>query len=121
MANKVVIGSFDGINHREIAVLQTTQANDFVVQGNIFGLANDAPVQGDDGTYRTVVDTRAVIRLDNVSGAYTMGQTVYRLTGGGFASASATGAIPIGSAHRAKGAAAGPLFVQLGPVVTPAP
>lgn len=121
MANKVVIGSYDGIEHREIAVPQATLANDFVVQGTVFGLANDAPVQGDDGTWRTVVDTRAVIRLDNVTGAFTMGQIVYRLSGGTFASASATGAIPIGSAYRAKGAAAGPLIVKLGPVVTPAP
>lgn len=99
-----------------VPVASTVKGNDFVSVGAIRGLAGFDAKQGEDGLYYTNVDTAAEIRIDAVSGAFAVGDPVYRKTADGtFAKAAGEGLVLIGRATRAKAAAAGKLFVRLIP------
>lgn len=85
-----------------------------VVDGAVVGVLGDTPYKGEDGAYYGSVDTGACIRINAITGAYTANAPVY-LTPGKAPSTSASGNTLIGFAERDKGAASGPLFVQLVP------
>lgn len=114
MANKIVKDSLLSIFVKEVSVPQGTAINTLVTQGAKTGLVGDTPRLGEDGNWWTTVDTAALVRIDAVALAFTNGQAVY-LTPGGAVSATATSNTLIGYADRAKGAASGPLQLQLIP------
>lgn len=99
-----------------VPVASTVKGGDFVNVGAIRGLAGFDATQGDDGLYYTNVDTAALIRVDAVAGAFAVGDSAYRkTTDGTWAKASGADLVLVGRVARAKGAAAGPLFVRLIP------
>lgn len=114
MANKIVKDSLLAIFVKEVQVANTVKANDLVAVGAVVGLAGDNPRQGEDGNYYTTVDTAALVRIDAVAIAFTDKAPVY-ITSGGAVSGTASGNTLIGYADRPKGAASGPLQLQLIP------
>ena len=99
-----------------VPVASTIKGNDWVGVGAIRGLAGFDPVQGEDGNWYTNVDTAAEIRVEGVSGAFAVGDSVYCTAGGtGWAKASGENLVLVGRAVRAKTAASGNLFVRLIP------
>lgn len=116
MANKIIRDSGLPIFVKEVQVASGAVAiNTPVREGCIFGLVGDTPRQGEDTLWYANVDTAAEIRIDAVAIAFVRGAPVYWTSGNAVAAASATGSILIGYAVRTKGAAAGPLRVQLDP------
>jgi hypothetical protein len=125
MANKVVIDSMMPIGAKQVQVASAGTAvdavpktNDFIRVGGKAGLISSAPRQGEDGAWYSTVDVWAVIRLDNVTGAFADGAPVYVTSGGAF-NGTASGNFCIGYADGAKTTTgAGPLRVQLIPSAT---
>lgn len=127
MANKVVIDSLMPIGQKTVQVAAAgadptsgtfPKTNDLIRVGGKAGLVGNTPRQGEDGAWYSTVDIWALIRLDNVTGAFTDGQPVY-VTSAGAITATATSNFCIGIADGAKASAsAGYLRVQLIPSAT---
>lgn len=116
MAQKIVKDSHLAIFVQEVSVPSGTKGDAFVSVGAIRGLAGYDAVTAEDGKHYTTVDTAAEIRIDDVAGAFAIGDSVYRKTDGtAFVKAATADHVLIGTATRAKAAAAGKLFVQLIP------
>lgn len=116
MAQKIVKDSGLSIFVKEVAVPAGTHTNDFVNVGGKRGLAGFEPRTGQDGLFYVTVDTAALVRFDGVAIAFADGAPVY-WTGTAITGTASTNTL-IGYADRVKGAAAGPLHVQLVPGVT---
>jgi hypothetical protein len=125
MANKVVIDSMMPIGAKAVQVAPSgtdpaalPHINDFIRVGGKAGLIGYEPRKGEDGAWYSTVDVWAVIRLDNVTGAFADGAPVYVTSGGAF-TATASGNFCIGYADGAKTTSgAGILRVQLIPSAT---
>lgn len=123
MASKVVKVSGLSIFVKDVqvaaagtALADVPKVNDLVAVGNVAGLVGQTPRKGEDGAFYATVDTAALIRVSNVSGAYADKATVYlKASDKSLASAAGSGLAPIGYADRPKGAPAGELWVQLVP------
>lgn len=116
MAQHIVKDSHLAIFVQEVDVASTVKGDDWVEKGAIRGLAGYDGRLAEDGKYYTTVDTAAEVRFDAVSGAFAIGDSVYRKTdGSAFVKAATADHTLIGVATRAKLAASGKLFVQLIP------
>jgi hypothetical protein len=123
MANRIVKDSLDGIAVKQVQVGDSSKTitdmaalvDTLVVSGAKHGLVGDVPRQGEDGNWYATVDSRALVRLAGVTGAYTDGQVVYaKASDGSIQAAAGTGIQAIGYADRPKSStSAGDLWVQL--------
>lgn len=99
-----------------IPVASTVKGNSWVSVGAVRGLAGYDAREGEDGKFYTNVDTAAQIRVDGVTGAFAVGDSVYvKADGTGWAKAAGADLLLVGRVAVAKVAAAGKLHVNLIP------
>jgi hypothetical protein len=123
MATRIVKDSLDGMAIQQVLVGDSSKSfaqmaaleDTLVIVGAKHGLVGDLPRQGEDGNWYATVDSRALVRLPSVAGAWTDGSPVYgKASDGSVAAAAGTGLSLIGYVDRPKTAtAAGDLWVQL--------
>lgn len=123
MATRIVKDSLDGMAIQTVLVGDSSKTYDqmaalvdtLVIVGNKHGLVGDVPRQGEDGNWYATVDSRALVRLPAVAGAWVDGASVYgKASDGSVQAAAGTGISLIGYVDKAKtSTAAGDLWVQL--------
>lgn len=117
MAMKIVKDSnLNAFVAESVPVASTVKGGDWVSVGAIRGLAGFDATLGEDGNYYTNVDTAAELRIDDVAGAFAVGDSAFvKVNGTGWAKVTGADLFLAGRVVRAKAAPAGKLFVRLIP------